>query len=132
MPGEETRRSSAKSNDSSATSPSFTHPKQINRTNSFGRKVEFELDRSTISTPPPPPQIVSVHYLAERIESLIELISKKLPIEIELNEQLYFSAFYVFNEQFNKEFQGGFRQFCSRVLFEQFMLELMQTIKMYI
>jgi hypothetical protein len=73
----------------------------------------------------------SLRFVSNRIETFINLISKKLPIEIELNEQLYFSAFYSFNDQFNHDFDGGFRQFCSGVFFEQFMLELSETIKRY-
>lgn len=105
------RRCSSRSNDS------------MSLGNGYGKTTKLSADLHQPSA--------SLHIVAGRVELLIGIISKKLPIEIELNEQLYFSAFYSFNEQFAENFEGGFREFCSRALFRQFMFELQCTLNRY-
>ena len=72
---------------------------------------------------------LSLQLIARKIEIFMNLISEKLPIEIDLNEQLYLSAFYSFSPQFNQDSDRGFRQFCCRILCRQFLIELSEIIK---
>lgn len=96
------------------------------RLNEFGSLVEDNdsiIDNDSNSST----SMTSLQSIISKLEVLINVISQKLFLEIEINEKLYFRAFFYFSPYFSNEF--GFRQFCTRLLIKRLLIELLDTIR---
>ena len=72
--------------------------------------------------------IINVNSISNKIESLINILSKVLDNEIELNNQIYFKAFSPYKSYFEHP-NPSFKYICIRLLAKKYLCDVLETIR---